>query len=664
MSERGVGKPWTTVEDNLLIQAVAIHGENDNWKAVAASVPGRTNKACRKRWLHSLSPSVKKSAWTPEEDQLLLSLYATHNTKWSVIARHIPGRTDDACSKRYREALDPSLKRDDWTADEDAKLLDAYSRLGGKWGLIGQELNRSGLGCRNRWRMLERRRTALSREAAPRGDLSSSAPASSGTPSTSQWTPTHVQEQHFWDGRSPQYVTPSVLYQGSPFHSQEAHSTSYSPDQILSGVHLNGSPSTSRDPPPFQYPSSSLSAVLSHPNSVTQSPDPHGYHHPAAFPPGQGPSELPDIDVPGSGARSGSYEAHDYHQFISVDNNHNENSAPEASPHVDGTISALPASTTEHTGSSDSGVPPSTAIPSDSPASPSYCGSSPPGSPFSSSGDLPVEITVTGISTDPSCAPRPYYRTNAEKARSISASRRLNTHRPTRLSSMLPATTDATVLAYACGHADCWPAGALSSKSAFVTSKELSDHSKTEHNGNLGGNKPFRCGLTGCEKSWKSINGLQYHLQISKYHFQQALAGRTDDPDLAGTAVAAAHDVPTNATPLQGNHPSDSDSGSTPGTTDAEAMTTAAPARNEGAHAEKTAGEKKGAHAEKTAGEKKGKPKTHPCPRPGCGKKYKQLSGLRYHLTHGHVDTLPMQLDVVPPTLARMVAEKGSGPRH
>ena len=48
MSERGVGKPWTTQEDNLLIQAVAIHGENDNWKAVALSVPGRTNKACRK----------------------------------------------------------------------------------------------------------------------------------------------------------------------------------------------------------------------------------------------------------------------------------------------------------------------------------------------------------------------------------------------------------------------------------------------------------------------------------------------------------------------------------------------------------------------------------------------------------------------------------------
>ena len=74
---------------------------------------------CLQRWLHSLSPNVKKSAWTKDEDQLLLSLYETHGPKWSFIARQIRGRTDDACSKRYREALDPNLKKTEWTAEED-----------------------------------------------------------------------------------------------------------------------------------------------------------------------------------------------------------------------------------------------------------------------------------------------------------------------------------------------------------------------------------------------------------------------------------------------------------------------------------------------------------------------------------------------------------------
>ena len=102
------------------------------------------------RWLHSLSPEIKKTAWTAEEDSALLSLYDTHGPKWSVIARKIPGRTDDACSKRYREALDPSLKKDEWTHEEDCHLREVYGRLGGKWGDIGRELNRSGLACRNR----------------------------------------------------------------------------------------------------------------------------------------------------------------------------------------------------------------------------------------------------------------------------------------------------------------------------------------------------------------------------------------------------------------------------------------------------------------------------------------------------------------------------------
>ena len=153
------------------------------------------------RWLHSLSPSVKKSAWTPEEDQSLLSLFEKHPNKWSQIARGIPGRTDDACSKRYREALDPNLRKEEWTEDEDRRLLDSLTRHGGsskpKWGLIGQELRRSGLGCRNRWRLLERKRLASIRQAScsMSTDLPSAPQGLINTPSLS----TGVNAISFWD---------------------------------------------------------------------------------------------------------------------------------------------------------------------------------------------------------------------------------------------------------------------------------------------------------------------------------------------------------------------------------------------------------------------------------------------------------------------------------
>ena len=54
-----LGRPWTPDEDDKLINAVRIHGDNtEKWKVIAQAVPGRTNKACRKvslRFRNSLS---------------------------------------------------------------------------------------------------------------------------------------------------------------------------------------------------------------------------------------------------------------------------------------------------------------------------------------------------------------------------------------------------------------------------------------------------------------------------------------------------------------------------------------------------------------------------------------------------------------------------------
>ncbi|KAJ3870852.1 hypothetical protein F5051DRAFT_341600, partial [Lentinula edodes] len=103
------------------------------------------------RWLHCLFPTVKKLPWTADKDYLLLSLLSAHGPKWSFIARQIEGRTDDACLKQYSEALHPTLKKNEWTSNEEAKLLQVYSVIGGKWKEIGSQLQRSSLVCHNRY---------------------------------------------------------------------------------------------------------------------------------------------------------------------------------------------------------------------------------------------------------------------------------------------------------------------------------------------------------------------------------------------------------------------------------------------------------------------------------------------------------------------------------
>ncbi|KAG0163814.1 hypothetical protein DFQ28_011513 [Apophysomyces sp. BC1034] len=150
--------PWTPEEDNLLRLAVQLYGDKtEKWAKIAACVPGRTNKNCRKRWFHSLDPSLRKGAWTDEEDQLLREGVMKYPNQWSKIADMLEGRTDDQCAKRWRESLDPNIDRSDWTMDEDRRLMDRYEEYGSQWQKIAQFFDgRPGLHCRNRWRKLQR----------------------------------------------------------------------------------------------------------------------------------------------------------------------------------------------------------------------------------------------------------------------------------------------------------------------------------------------------------------------------------------------------------------------------------------------------------------------------------------------------------------------------
>ncbi|CAO3680334.1 unnamed protein product [Umbelopsis ramanniana] len=150
---------WTAEEDNFLRLAVQVYGANtEKWSKIAECVPGRTNKNCRKRWFHSLDPSLRKGPWTEEEDRLLREGVTKFPKKqWSKIADMIVGRTDDQCAKRWRESLDPNIDRSSWTEDEDGLLLRKYDEYGTQWQKIALFFpGRPGLHCRNRWRKLQR----------------------------------------------------------------------------------------------------------------------------------------------------------------------------------------------------------------------------------------------------------------------------------------------------------------------------------------------------------------------------------------------------------------------------------------------------------------------------------------------------------------------------
>ena len=64
---------WTKQEDGKVIELVRQFGAK-NWSVIASYLPGRIGKQCRERWHNHLNPDIRKDAWTPEEDAVILRL--------------------------------------------------------------------------------------------------------------------------------------------------------------------------------------------------------------------------------------------------------------------------------------------------------------------------------------------------------------------------------------------------------------------------------------------------------------------------------------------------------------------------------------------------------------------------------------------------------------
>uniref|UniRef100_A0A0D9WHB0 Uncharacterized protein n=1 Tax=Leersia perrieri TaxID=77586 RepID=A0A0D9WHB0_9ORYZ len=131
---------WTPEEDETLRKAVDIYN-GKNWKKIAQSCPDRTEVQCLHRWQKVLNPELIKGPWTQEEDDVIINMVKKHGPKkWSVIARSLNGRIGKQCRERWHNHLDPQIRKEAWTVEEERVLARAHCMYGNKWAEIAKLL--------------------------------------------------------------------------------------------------------------------------------------------------------------------------------------------------------------------------------------------------------------------------------------------------------------------------------------------------------------------------------------------------------------------------------------------------------------------------------------------------------------------------------------------
>ncbi|CAN6560456.1 hypothetical protein ACFX13_031028 [Malus domestica] len=101
---------WSPEEDDKLMSYMINNGQGC-WSDVARNAGlQRCGKSCRLRWINYLRPDLKRGAFSPQEEELIIHLHSLLGNRWSQIAARLPGRTDNEIKNFWNSTIKKRLK--------------------------------------------------------------------------------------------------------------------------------------------------------------------------------------------------------------------------------------------------------------------------------------------------------------------------------------------------------------------------------------------------------------------------------------------------------------------------------------------------------------------------------------------------------------------------
>lgn len=148
---------WSAEEEKKLYAAVLRHGEA-SWDLVASSLSLQDVELCRFKWSELKDRGIIRGNWCAEEDEIILEPARTVSSgakilpsrhkkttqgiiKWGDVATKLFGlRSGKQCRERWSNHLNPALKKEPWTEEEDEVVLTNQAILGNVWTKISKLL--------------------------------------------------------------------------------------------------------------------------------------------------------------------------------------------------------------------------------------------------------------------------------------------------------------------------------------------------------------------------------------------------------------------------------------------------------------------------------------------------------------------------------------------
>jgi len=141
---------WSDQEDEKLkIEVQKFQGGNINWEVISKSFGGtRAPIQCKNRLNNYLQSGKVYGDWDQYEDECILDM-KRKGFMWADIANRLQRRTGNHIRERYVNNLDPNIKKTPWTKEEDNILLTNQRILGNKWADIQKLLPGPGVRPQN-----------------------------------------------------------------------------------------------------------------------------------------------------------------------------------------------------------------------------------------------------------------------------------------------------------------------------------------------------------------------------------------------------------------------------------------------------------------------------------------------------------------------------------